>query len=379
MIKLITVVGTRPEIIKLSRIISVVEKYFDHHLVHTGQNYDYELNEIFFKELKIKKPDIYLNSAKKSPLATIGNILISFEKVCKKLKPDAILILGDTNSCLSSIVAKKMRIPIFHMEAGNRCFDKRVPEENNRIIVDHISDINLTYSSIAREYLLKEGINPYTVIKVGSPMKEVINHYIKLANKSRILDKLSLKKNNFYLISFHREENVDDDQILNNFFEIIEYLSKNNKNQIIISTHFRTLKRIKKLNKKFSSNVIISKPLGFLDYLKLQINSKLVISDSGTITEEASILNFSAISLRSSHERPEGLEEGSVIFNDTNLNTFKDALKVIMGQKKMKIKNKIVKDYDVDNVSDKVVKIILSYLDYTNNIILKKNRYIKND
>ena len=371
MTKLITVVGTRPEIIKLSRIIPELNKYFDHTLVHTGQNYDYELNQIFFDQLKLKKPDIFLNSAKKTALETIGNIIIKFEKVCKKIKPDAILVLGDTNSCLSVLVAKKLKIPIFHLEAGNRSFDQRVPEENNRVIVDHISDINLTYSTIAREYLLREGLNPYQIIKVGSPMKEVINYYLSRANESKILNELKIKKNNFYLVSFHREENVENKIRIKKFFEIINYLSENKKIKIIISTHFRTQKKIILSKHKFSKNVIFTKPFGFLDYLKLQTNAKIVISDSGTITEEASLLNLKAISLRSSHERPEGIEEGTVIFNDLNLEKFKTSINILKNKNLNKLN--IIKDYDVENVSVKVVKIIISYIDYVNNIVWKKN------
>ncbi len=370
MIKLITVVGTRPEIIKLSRIIPKLDKFFDHTLVHTGQNYDYELNDIFFKDLKLKKPNEYLNCAKKTPSETIGNILIKFEKVCLKIKPNAILVLGDTNSCLSVIVAKKLKIPIFHLEAGNRCFDQRVPEENNRIIVDHISDINLTYSTIARDYLLNEGLKPYQVIKVGSPMKEVIKYYLKNANKSNILNKLKLKKNYYYLVSFHREENVDNKNRIKKFFEIIDFLGSNKKYKVIISTHFRTLNRIRNLKYKFPKNIIFSKPFGFLDYLKLQLNAKVIISDSGTITEEASILNLKAISLRGSHERPEGVEEGTVIYNDLNLNTFKTSLEILSNNSLNS--STLIKDYNTENVSTKIVKIIYSYIDYVNSSLWKK-------
>ena len=370
MTKLITVVGTRPEIIKLSRIIPKLEKHFEHTLVHTGQNYDYELNEIFFEQLKLKKPDIYLNSANKSPSQTIGNLIIGFEKVCLKIKPDAVLVLGDTNSCLSVLAAKKLKIPIFHLEAGNRSFDQRIPEENNRVIVDHMSDINLTYSTIAREYLLREGLNPYQVIKVGSPMKEVINFYLNKANKSNILKKLKVKKDYYYLVSFHREENVENKKRIEKFFEIINFLSLNKKYKVVISTHFRTQNKFNELKYKFPKNVIVSKPFGFLDYLKLQINSKIVISDSGTITEESSILNLNAISLRSTHERPEGMEEGSLIFNDLDLNKFKTGIHILENDNKNNLN--IIKDYDVKNVSSKVVKIIISYIDYVNNVVWKK-------
>jgi len=372
MLKVVTVVGTRPEIIKLSRIMSKLEDNFEHILIHTGQNYDYELSKIFFDELDIKKPDYYLNSAKKTASSTIGNILINFEKICLKIKPDAVVILGDTNSGLSSIVAKKLRIPIFHIEAGNRCFDQRVPEEINRKIIDHISDINLPYSDIAREYLINEGINPYQIIKIGSPMMEIINYYKKNINKSKILQELSLTKNKFFLLSFHREENVDDKSKLKKFLELVEYLDKNYNNKIIISTHFRTEKRIKALKLKFPRRIIIKKPFGFFDYLKLQISANIVFSDSGTITEEASILNLKAISLRSSHERPEGLEEGAVIFNNLDIKEIISSINFLRKKTNYKKNNKIVSDYNVSNVSDKIVKIIMSYLGYINENIWKK-------
>ncbi|MBD1147709.1 UDP-N-acetylglucosamine 2-epimerase (non-hydrolyzing) [Pelagibacterales bacterium SAG-MED31] len=379
MIKIITVVGTRPEIIKLSRIIPKLDQNFEHILVHTGQNYDYELNEIFFEELSIKKPDIYLNCARNTPSKTIGNILIKFEEVCLKIKPNAVLVLGDTNSCLAVLVAKKLKIPIFHLEAGNRCFDERVPEEINRKIIDHTADINLTYTGIAKEYLIREGVDPYTVIKVGSPMKEVISFYSNMVKSSKILKKNKLIKDKYFLVSFHREENVENLNNLKKFVKIIDYLSSFKNMQIVISTHFRTMKKINLLKIKFPENVLLNKPFSFTDYLKLQLNSYIILSDSGTITEEASILNLKAISLRSSHERPEGLEEGTVIFNSLDLETFKQSLRYLGEEKINKSKNRIIKDYDVDNVSDKVVKIIFSYLDYVNNIILKKDRYIDDD
>jgi UDP-N-acetylglucosamine 2-epimerase len=372
MTKIITIVGTRPEIIKMSRIISKIEENFSHTLVHTGQNYDYELNQIFFDELKIKQPDYYLDAAKETALQTIGNIFVKFEKICLKIKPDAVLILGDTNSGLSAIVAKKLKIPIFHLEAGNRCFDQRVPEEINRKLIDHISDINLTYTDIAKEYLIKEGIDPYTVIKVGSPMKEVLDYYSKLIQKSKVLSKFKLIKNKYYLISFHREENVENKDNIKNFIKIINFLSLQKNMKVVISTHYRTMKKLNSLNVKFPKNVIISKPFSFFDFIKLQLNSYIVLSDSGTITEEASILNLKAISLRSSHERPEGLEEGAVIFNNINLETLKSSLKFLSYEKKMKSINRIVKDYDVNNVSGKIVKIIFGYLEYINKVILKK-------
>ena len=371
--KVVTVVGTRPEIIRLSRVINALDKNFNHTLIHTGQNYDYELNEVFFDELKIKKPDIFLKSNTSSPLASIGDILIKVEKVLDRIKPDAFLVLGDTNSCLSAIAAKKKKIPIFHMEAGNRCFDQRVPEETNRKIVDHIADINLTYSSISRDYLIDEGILPDRVIRTGSPMQEVLNFHQEKINNSNALLSLKLKPYEYFLVSCHREENVDNQSSLINLVESLNTIVTSTGLPVLISMHPRTKKNIKKFKLKLLPQVKIHKPFGFLDYIKLQINAKAVISDSGTITEESSILNFPAINIREAHERPEGMEEASVIMTGLSSERILQALKVIDRQPRgISRLLKPVKDYSYDNVSEKIVRIILSYVDYVNRNVWKK-------
>jgi len=371
--KVVTVVGTRPEIIRLSRVINALDKNFNHTLIHTGQNYDYELNEVFFDELKIKKPDIFLKSNTSSPLASIGDILIKVEKVLDRIKPDAFLVLGDTNSCLSAIAAKKKKIPIFHMEAGNRCFDQRVPEETNRKIVDHIADINLTYSSISRDYLIDEGILPDRVIRTGSPMQEVLNFHQDKINNSNALLSLKLKPHEYFLVSCHREENVDSQSSLSNLVESLNTIATSTGLPVLISMHPRTKKNIKKFKLKLLPQVKIHKPFGFIDYIKLQINAKAVISDSGTITEESSILNFPAINIREAHERPEGMEEASVIMTGLSSQRILQALKVIDRQPRGSSRLlKPVKDYSYDNVSEKIVRIILSYVDYVNRNVWKK-------
>tara|TARA_B100000780_G_scaffold93301_2_gene64858 strand:+ start:85 stop:1212 length:1128 start_codon:yes stop_codon:yes gene_type:complete len=371
--KVVTVIGTRPEIIRLSRVIGALNKNFDHTLIHTGQNYDYELNEIFFNELNIQKPDIFLESNTESALASIGDIISKIENSLDKIKPDAFLVLGDTNSCLSAIAAKKKKIPIFHMEAGNRCFDQRVPEETNRKIVDHISDINLTYSSISRDYLIREGISPDRVIKTGSPMLEVLNFHKNKIDESTILSKLKLEPKKYFIVSCHREENVDNHDSLTNLVESLNLIAVKTKLPVLISMHPRTRKNIAKLKLKFLPEIKIHKPFGFLDYIKLQINAKAVISDSGTITEESSILNFPAINIREAHERPEGMEEASVIMTGLSPLRIMQALKIIESQPRGN--NRLlnpVHDYGFDNVSDKVVRIILSYVDYINRNVWKK-------
>ena len=372
-LKIATFVGTRPELIRLSSVISLLDSSssIEHILVHTGQNYDYELNEIFFEDLNIRKPDYFLDASGKTAIETIGHILIKSEKILIKEKPDAFLVLGDTNSCLCALPAKRLKIPIFHMEAGNRCFDQRVPEEINRKIVDHISDINLTYSNISREYLIAEGCRPERVIKTGSPMKEVIFKNLEKIEASKILNKLKLNKFNYFIVSSHREENIES----NNFHKlskILNTISEQFNKRIIVSTHPRTRNKIKKEKIKFHKNVELLKPLGFHDYIHLQKNAYAVLSDSGTITEESSILNFPAINLREAHERPEGMEEASVIMSGLNCDRVIQSLEIIKNQPRaQKRLLKIVNDYDVDNVSEKVLRIILSYTDYVNQNVWK--------
>ena len=374
-LNVLTVVGTRPEIIRLSRVISSLEnsKGINHILVHTGQNYDYELNEIFFKELQIKKPDYFLNAANESPTATTGEILINIDPVLKKEKPDAFLVLGDTNSCLCAIAAKKRKIPIFHMEAGNRCFDQRVPEETNRKIVDHISDINLPYSDIARQYLLNEGISADRIIKTGSPMFEVLNYYKSRINKSNILEKLHLKKDNYFVVSCHREENINNKINFKNLMETLNMIAEKNNFPVIFSTHPRTRKILESRKFKINPLVKLLKPLGFFDYNYLQINSKAVLSDSGTISEESSILNFDAINIREAHERPEAMEEAVLIMTGLNPIRIIQALESLNFDKDLSHKNVYnVRDYTNSNVSAKVLKIIISYVDYINRVVWRK-------
>ena len=374
-LKVMTVVGTRPEIIRLSCVISKLDKYCDHLLVHTGQNYDYELNEIFFDDLKLRKPDYFLNSADESfsPANTIGNIISEVDKVLSEINPDALLVLGDTNSCLSVIPAKRRKIPIFHMEAGNRCFDMRVPEEINRRIVDHTSDINITYSSIAREYLLREGLPPEQVIKSGSPMYEVLHNNLHKIKNSDVLSRLKLKNKEYFLISAHREENIDSDINFQKLSEILNTLASKFEIPIIVSTHPRTQKRVSDSNLDFNPLVNFLKPLGFHDYVKLQMESKAVLSDSGTINEEASILNFRALNIRETHERPEGMEEGAVIMVGMNLDRIMQSLFILSDQAEGKERNlRIVSDYSMPNVSDKTIRIINSYNDYINRVFWKK-------
>ena len=374
-IKVISVVGTRPEIIRLSRVFSVLDKYCEHILIHTGQNYDYELNQIFFEDLKIRKPDFFLDSAKNSKSAanTIGNLITSVDKILDKTMPDALLVLGDTNSCLSVIPAKKRKIPIFHMEAGNRCFDQRVPEEINRRIVDHIADIHLPYSSIARDYLLKEGIPQDQIIKIGSPMLEVLNHYLPQIKKSKIISKLKLKKNKYFLVSANREENIENDINFNKLVKVINFLVKEYNLSIIVTTHPRTQKKLNLKNYKFSSKIKFLKPLGFHDYINLQMHSRATLSDSGTITEESSILNFPALNIRETHERPEGMEETSVMMVGLETNRIQQSLMILQKQPRGKTRVlSLVRDYKAVNVSEKIVRIIHSYIDYINRIVWRK-------
>ena len=372
-LKLMTVIGTRPEIIRLSRIIPKLDKYFTHYLIHTGQNYDYELNQIFFEQLELRKPDNFLNSAGKSSSETIGNVIIKIDQMIEKYKPDAMLILGDTNSSMSAIAAKRSKVPIFHMEAGNRCFDARVPEEILRKIVDHTADINLPYSDIARNYLINEGIPPDRIIKTGSPLKEVLNYYSEKIEESNILKDLRLVKNKYFLISLHREENVDHENQVNKFLNILEVLSELYELPIIVSTHPRTRKRLEGKNNKLNKSIKFLKPFGFFDYIKLQCNAFCVLSDSGTITEEASILNFPALNLREMHERPEGSEECPVLMVGLNQSRIISSLEIIKDQfSNNHDKTPMVKDYNIDNVSIKIVRIIESYTDYVNRVVWKK-------
>ena len=373
--KILTVVGTRPEIIRLSRVINIIESYtsIEHILVHTGQNYDYELNEIFFQDLSIRKPDYFLNAVGSSAINTIGNIISSIEPILAKENPDAFLVLGDTNSCLCAIPAKRMKIPVFHMEAGNRCFDLRVPEEINRRIVDHVSDINLTYSNIAREYLLKEGLSPERVIKTGSPMYEVLNHYKNEISSSQVTSDLNLIPNNFFVASIHRAENVDPDHQFLKIVDILNSLSSHYNLPVIVSTHPRTRKRVEEMGIEFHSNVKLLKPLGFFDYVKLQKEAKAVLSDSGTISEESSILNFPALNIREAHERPEAFEEASVMMTGLNKERVFQALQILDKQGRGEVRTlREVSDYSMPNVGEKVVRIIISYTDYINRTVWSK-------
>ena len=374
MTKVITIVGTRPEIIKLSRVIAELEKHVDHILVHTGQNYDYELNEIFFNDLGIKKPDYFLNSVGQSTANTIGNIITESDKVLAKENPDAVLLYGDTNSCLSVISVKRRQIPIFHMEAGNRCFDQRVPEELNRKIVDHLSDINMPLTEQARDYLVAEGIRPETIIKTGSCMKEILNYYKSNISESKILNKLKISSKNYFVISAHREENIDYADNINNFIESLNSIAEKYDLPIIVSTHPRTKKRLDSIkNKELNSKIKFLKPQGFFDYINLQINAKCVISDSGTISEESSILGFPAIMIRAAHERPEGMDYGTLIMSGLEKDRIIESIGIVVNQNKNDVKSKIVKDYDVDNVSMKVTRTIISYIDYVNRTVWKKS------
>ena len=374
-LKVISVVGTRPEIIRLSRILATLDEYCEHTLVHTGQNYDYELNQIFFDELGIRKPDYFLNSSAESVSAanTIGNLITSVDKVLGDVQPDAMLVLGDTNSCLSVIAAKRRKIPIFHMEAGNRCFDMRVPEETNRRIVDHTADINLPYSTIAREYLLREGLPPDQVIKTGSPMNEVLHHYLPQILASNILEKLGLKEQRYYVVSAHREENIESEHTFTKLVNVLNALAEDNNFPVIVSTHPRTQNRIDKSEVKFHSQIQLLKPLGFFDYVKLQMSAKAVLSDSGTINEESSILNFPALNLREAHERPEGMEEASVMMVGLEVDRVRQGLAILKNQLRGSERNlRLVADYSMPNVSDKVIRIIHSYTDYVNRVVWKK-------
>lgn len=372
-LRVMTVVGTRPEIIRLSRTIAKLDQYCDHTLVHTGQNYDYELNQIFFEDLGIRAPDIFLECAGSTAAETIAQVISKSDKIICEKAPEAILILGDTNSAMAAIPAKRRKIPIFHMESGNRCFDLRVPEEINRKIVDHISDVNMPYSDIAREYLLREGIKPELIVKTGSPMDEVIAFYRDKIDSSNILERLGLKKYQYFVVSAHREENVDSESNIHAFVHTLNRLADIYDLPITVSTHPRTRKKIEALNLKFHPLVDLQKPLGFSDYINLQMNAKAVLSDSGTITEESSILNFPAVNIRDAHERPEGMEEGTVMFTGMNGDRVLQALSILDKQSRGAERSiGVVKDYIAPNVSEKVVRTILSYTDYVNRFVWKK-------
>ncbi|ALY34331.1 non-hydrolyzing UDP-N-acetylglucosamine 2-epimerase [Pseudomonas aeruginosa] len=372
-LKVVTVVGTRPEIIRLSRVMAKLDEYCDHVLVHTGQNYDYELNEIFFQDLGIRKPDHFLNAAGASGAETIGNVIIAVDRVLSVEQPDALLVLGDTNSCMAVLPAKRRKIPTFHMEAGNRCFDMRVPEEINRRIVDHTADINLTYSTIARDYLLREGLPPDMVIKTGSPMFEVLNYYRDGIESSDVLTRLGLEENRFFVVSAHREENVDSERNFLSLVETLNEISEKYDFPVIVSTHPRTMKRVEAMGVKFHANVRLLKPLGFKDYNKLQLSAKAVLSDSGTINEESSILNFPALNIRQAHERPEGMEEAAVMMVGLGRERVMQGLEILESQSRGA--NRLlylVHDYSCDNVSEKVVRILVSYRDYVMRTVWKK-------
>ena len=374
-LKVLTVVGTRPEIIRLSRVLAKLNQYCEHILVHTGQNYDYELNQVFFSDLGVRKPDYFLNSADNSNGAanTIGNVIISVDKVLADVQPEAVLILGDTNSCLSVLPAKRRKIPTFHMEAGNRCFDMRVPEEMNRRIVDHTADINLTYSSIARDYLLREGLPPDMIIKTGSPMFEVLTYYRPQINASEVLSRLMLKENSYFVVSAHREENIDSPQNFSKLVNLLNMLAEDYSLPVVVSTHPRTQKRIDETDSKFHKNIILLRPLGFHDYVKLQMSARASLSDSGTINEESSIMNFPALNLRETHERPEGMEETSVMMVGLEVERVRQGLAILATQPRGTDRGlKQVADYSIPNVSHKVVRIIHSYTDYVNRVVWKK-------
>ena len=374
-LKVVTVVGTRPEIIRLSRVMAALDQHCDHVLVHTGQNYDYELNQVFFDDLGVRKPDFFLNSAEGSTGAanTIGNLITAVDGVLAQVQPDAMLVLGDTNSCLSVIPAKRLKVPIFHMEAGNRCFDQRVPEETNRRIVDHTADINLTYSTIARDYLLREGLPPDQVIKTGSPMYEVLHHYMAQIQASDALARLQLKAGEYFVVSAHREENIDSDRSFSKLVEVLNAVAEDYGMPVVVSTHPRTQKRVDATGAQFHPLVRLLKPLGFHDYVNLQMQARAVLSDSGTINEESSILNFPALNLREAHERPEGMEEAAVMMVGLEVDRVRQGLAILQDQLRGTERNlRLVADYSMPNVSDKVVRIIHSYTDYVKRVVWKQ-------
>jgi len=372
-LRVATIVGTRPEIIRLSRVMAALDRHVEHVLIHTGQNYDYELNQVFFEDLELKPPKHFLEASGETAAETIGLVISRTDKVIAEIKPDAVLILGDTNSCLAAIAAKRRKIPIFHMEAGNRCFDQRVPEEINRKIVDHISDINLPYSSISREYLLREGIPPDRVIKTGSPMYEVLHHYLPKIERSGILARLGLVSGQYSVVSCHREENVDSERNLRNLIDVLQGLVNEHGMKVVVTTHPRTRKRLEESAAPFDRRIELHKPFSLTDYVKLELNAAAVLSDSGTITEESSILNFPALNIREAHERPEGMEEGAVMLTGLEWPHVKQALEILKTQKRGHERTlRMVADYHAPNVSEKVVRIIMSYIGYVNRTVWYK-------
>ena len=374
-LKVISVVGTRPEIIRLSRVLAALDVHCDHILVHTGQNYDYELNQVFFDDLEIRKPDYFLNSAEGSVGAanTIGNLITAVDKVLAQEQPEAMLVLGDTNSCLSVIPAKRRKVPIFHMEAGNRCFDQRVPEETNRRIVDHTADINLTYSTIARDYLLREGLLPDQVIKTGSPMYEVLHHYLPQIKASDVLNRLALQAGQYFVVSAHREENIESEKSFTKLVAVLNTVADDYGLPVVVSTHPRTQKRVDATGANFHPLVRLMKPLGFHDYVNLQMHARAVLSDSGTINEESSILNFPALNLREAHERPEGMEEAAVMMVGLEQDRVRQGLAILADQSRGDSRGlRMVADYSIPNVSSKIVRILHSYTDYVNRVVWKK-------
>ncbi len=371
--KIATILGTRPEIIRLSRVIAALDRYTEHVLIHTGQNYDYELNQVFFDDLEIRRPDYFLQAAGKNAAETIGLVIAKSDDALAEVRPDAVLLLGDTNSCLAALAAKRRKIPVFHMEAGNRCFDERVPEEINRKIVDHISDINLPYSDISREYLLREGIAPDRVIKTGSPMYEVLTHYRKKIDRSDVLARLGLTEDAYFVVSAHREENIDSARQFRNLVKVLESVASKYQLPVIVSVHPRTRKRIDAEGVSFSEKIRLMKPLGFSDYVHLMMKARATLSDSGTITEESSILNFRALNIREAHERPEGMEEGAVMMTGLDPGCVLDALKVLEAQPTGEQRAlRIVQDYSMPNVSEKVARIILSYTSYVRRVVWRE-------
>ena len=370
--KVATIIGTRPEIIRLSRVMTALDRYMDHVIVHTGQNYDYELNQVFFEDLEIRAPDYYLEAAGKTSAETIGLVIARADAALREIQPDAVLVLGDTNSCLAAISAKRLKIPVFHMEAGNRCFDQRVPEEINRRIIDHISDINMPYSAIAREYLLREGLPPDRIIKTGSPMYEVLHYYLPKIDRSDVLIRLELEPGTYYVVSAHREENVDSAEQFTGLIDVLNHLAKTGQ-RVIVSTHPRTRKRIEAEGIVLPPAVELMKPFGFCDYVALQKNARAVLSDSGTIAEESSILNFPALNIRQAHERPEGMEEGAVMMVGLVWERVQEGLAILDTQPRGEERLlRLVEDYAIPNVSEKVARIILSYTDYVNRVVWQK-------